>query len=71
VTEVRVDHPTARTELITAFNAGVSQKTLAAEHGLSIRSIDRLVQGTSNRPKATANRLSTVKRILRNHTTNE
>jgi DNA-directed RNA polymerase specialized sigma24 family protein len=93
--------PAERTELITAFNAGVTQETLAAEHGISIRSIKRLVHGSSNRPHATANRLtptqradlihafhtggfsqqdlagkfgislSTVKRILRNRTTDE
>jgi DNA-binding transcriptional regulator LsrR (DeoR family) len=44
--------------LITAFNAGVTQETLAAEHGISIRSVKRLVHGASNRPQAAANRLT-------------
>ena len=50
--------PAERTELITAFNAGVTQETLAAEHGISIRWVKRLVHGTSNRPQAAANRLT-------------
>jgi DNA-binding transcriptional regulator LsrR (DeoR family) len=44
------------------FNAGVSQKTLAAEHGISIRSIKRVVHGNSNRPQAPANRLTSTQR---------
>jgi DNA invertase Pin-like site-specific DNA recombinase len=93
--------PTDRDTLTIAFNAGVSQARLATEYGISIRSIKRLVQGASNRPQATANRLttdqrsdlvhayrttsstqhelarkygislSTVKRLLRHHTTDE
>ncbi|MDA1363071.1 sigma factor-like helix-turn-helix DNA-binding protein [Glycomyces luteolus] len=51
-----------RNALITAFNAGVTQETLAAEYGISIRSIKRLVHGTSNRPQATANRLTPSQR---------
>jgi len=50
--------PTDRDDLITAFNAGATQKTLAAKYGISTRSIKRLVHGTSNRPQATANRLT-------------
>ena len=50
--------PTDRDTLIAAFNAGTSQQHLATEYGISIRSIKRLVHGSSNRPQATANRLS-------------
>lgn len=48
--------------MIIAFNAGVMQQTLAAEYGISVRSIKRLVHDTSNRPQATANRLSSGQR---------
>ncbi|WP_335988344.1 hypothetical protein [Glycomyces sp. MUSA5-2] len=44
--------------MITAFNAGATQKTLAAKYGISTRSIKRLAHGNSNRPQATANRLT-------------
>jgi DNA-directed RNA polymerase specialized sigma24 family protein len=50
--------PAERAELITAFNAGLNQKTPAAKYGISIRSVKRLVHGASNRPQAVANRLS-------------
>jgi Mor family transcriptional regulator len=50
--------PAERDALITAFNAGASQKSLAAAYGISIRSIKRLVHGASNRPQAVANRLT-------------
>ncbi|MEU6247972.1 helix-turn-helix domain-containing protein [Glycomyces sp. NPDC047010] len=50
--------PTDRDDLIAAFNAGATQKTLAAKCGISTRSIKRLVHGNSNRPQATANRLT-------------
>jgi plasmid maintenance system antidote protein VapI len=43
---------------IAAFNVGASQQHLAAKYGISIRSVKRLVHGNSNRPQATANRLS-------------
>jgi DNA-binding transcriptional regulator LsrR (DeoR family) len=50
--------PVQRDALITAFNAGATQEALAAEYGISIRSIKRLVHGSSNRPQAAANRLT-------------
>ncbi|WP_091041566.1 hypothetical protein [Glycomyces sambucus] len=91
--------PTDQTELIAAFNAGTTQKALAAKYRISITSVKRLVRGSSNPPQANANRLtqdqrdaiastyatggntktelahtysvslSTIKRILREHTT--
>ncbi len=54
--------PTDRQALTLAFNAGVSQARLAAEYGIRIRSVKRLVQGVSNRPQAGANRLTAVQR---------
>ncbi|GAB4001824.1 hypothetical protein GCM10029992_38360 [Glycomyces albus] len=62
---------TDQAELITAFNAGATQKTLAATYGISTRSIKRLVHGHSNRPQATTNRLTPDQRatIARTHAT--
>ncbi|WP_091041530.1 hypothetical protein [Glycomyces sambucus] len=55
--------PTERAELIAAFNAGTTQKILAAKYGISPTSIKRLVHGSSNRPQATANRLTPEQRV--------
>jgi DNA-directed RNA polymerase specialized sigma24 family protein len=60
--------PTDREELITAFNAGASQKHLATKYAISVRSIKRLVHGTSSRPQATANRLTPDQRAAIVHT---
>ncbi|MDA1360700.1 sigma factor-like helix-turn-helix DNA-binding protein [Glycomyces luteolus] len=60
--------PTDRGTLIAAFNAGASQKQLAAEYGISIRSVKRLVRGNSNRPQATNNRLTPDQRHTIAHT---
>jgi hypothetical protein len=54
--------------LIAAFNAGIGQKHLAAEYGISIRSIKRLVHGSSNRPQVVANRLTPDQRDAIVHT---
>lgn len=54
--------------LIAAFNAGASQQHLAAEFGISVRSVKRLVHGNSNRPQATANRLTPDQRRTIAHT---
>ena len=56
-----------RTELITAFNAGARQEDLAKQLGISIRSIKRIVHGKSNRPQATANRLTPDQRETITH----
>jgi plasmid maintenance system antidote protein VapI len=63
--------PTDQADLITAFNAGSTQKTLAAKYGISTRSVKRLVHGSSNRPQATTNRLTSDQRaaIVRSYTT--
>jgi transposase-like protein len=63
--------PDDQAELIAAFNAGATQKTLAAKYGISTRSIKRLVHGNSNRPQATTNRLTPDQRatIVRTYTT--
>ncbi|MDA1363060.1 sigma factor-like helix-turn-helix DNA-binding protein [Glycomyces luteolus] len=60
--------PTDRDTLIAAFNAGASQQLLATQYGISIRSIKRLVHGSSNRPQATANRLTPDQRHAIAHT---
>ena len=60
--------PTDRDTLIAAFNAGTSQQHLATEYGISIRSVKRLVHGNSNRPQATANRLTPDQRHTIAHT---
>ncbi|GAA2325949.1 hypothetical protein GCM10009853_100590 [Glycomyces scopariae] len=60
--------PTDQTELIAAFNAGTTQKTLAAKYGISLTSIKRLVHGSSNRPQATTNRLTHDQRLAIAHT---
>ncbi|WP_168801747.1 hypothetical protein [Glycomyces buryatensis] len=60
--------PTDRDDLVTAFNAGTSQKYLATKYGISVRSIKRLVHGNSNRPQATANRLMPNQRDTIIHT---
>ncbi|WP_460497575.1 hypothetical protein [Glycomyces tarimensis] len=63
--------PTDRDDLIAAFNVGTSQKHLAAKYGISVRSVKRLVHGNSNRPQATANRLTPGQRdaIIQAYTT--
>ncbi|WP_091032834.1 sigma-70 family RNA polymerase sigma factor [Glycomyces harbinensis] len=63
--------PAEREGLIAAFNADARQKELATKYGISIRSIKRLVQGTSNRPQAAANRLSPDQQaaVIRTYTT--
>ncbi|SDE03898.1 sigma factor-like helix-turn-helix DNA-binding protein [Glycomyces harbinensis] len=57
--------------LIDAFNAGARQKDLASKYGISIRSVKRLVHGTSNRPQTAANRLSPDQQaaIIRSYST--
>ncbi|WP_157974699.1 sigma factor-like helix-turn-helix DNA-binding protein [Glycomyces dulcitolivorans] len=60
--------PTDRDELIAAFNAGASQQHLATKYGISIRSVKRLAHGNSNRPQATANRLTPDQRETIVHT---
>jgi hypothetical protein len=60
--------PTDRDTLIAAFNAGASQQHLAAKNGISVRSVKRLVHGNSNRPQATANRLTPDQRHTIAHT---
>ncbi|WP_158630316.1 helix-turn-helix domain-containing protein [Glycomyces terrestris] len=50
--------PADQADLIAAFNAGATQKTLAAKYRISVRSVKRLVHGSSNRSQATANRLT-------------